>query len=82
MINLSTKQVYGFEIDPFRMDSQAKQSQMVVTPLLLRELWTRHLIHEQNQLDRAERLRSPLQAEFATQNFFGHEVDDRSILAA
>jgi len=70
MVNQVTSHMYGFEINPFRMDSRAKEPQTLATPALLRELWTRHLINEQDQLSKAESLRRPLQASLATRNFF------------
>lgn len=70
MSNRPSNHSYGFAIDPFRMDSQEAKSEMAVKALLLRELWTHHLINEENQLNEVERRRRPLQAEFASRNFF------------
>jgi hypothetical protein len=65
-----------FGIDTYIPRAAAEDKQL--SPLQLRALWLKHLINEQEQLNKDEESRSPLTLELRAKHFLP-ELDDQSI---
>lgn len=70
-------QLYTFGINPLALSNDLEASlsrveDQQVNPLLLKQLWTNHLIHEQAEFNKAEAQRHPLALDLKARNFFGH----------
>ncbi len=69
----------AFEVKSTKVEAPNQKQEQQVNPFALRQLWIGHLLHEQDELQKSELKRQPLNSFFRSVVFSAHNGDDRSI---